>query len=147
LAVVSAAASPALATEVYLGRGVVTAITAPCDTATVQVELLGGQFDLTYYPIIEGKQNGPEALAFFNDGRAQLLQATDPVGSLNGTGTYNATKISSSAEIFYFSGSYNLSIKPISASAVSLAGTITNAWDIAGCTITFQSTLGIRPTT
>jgi hypothetical protein len=147
LALMSAASSPALAQQVYAGRGFVTAITAPCYTKTEQVEALGGQFNLTYYPIIAGQQNGPEALAFFNDGRAQLLVATQSSGSLNGSGTYNATKISADAEIFYFSGSYDFTITTISASALTLAGTVTNAWDIAGCKITFQSVLGLRPNT
>ncbi len=140
-----AAASPALADISYTGRAVVTAITGPCATIYATVALPGTEATLVYRPLITGVQAGTETLSLHNDMRAELLEPTTAGASLNGAGVYRAAKLSAGGNLVYYRGKYALTVSPITSTIMTLTGTLTNAWNVTGCTITFQSTLGLRP--
>jgi hypothetical protein len=141
IAVMLAATSSAFADEVYLGREFTTATTGACATTPLPVAEAGDTANLLYHPAFAGS---PESLSLFNDVRAFYLESSGSAG-LNGTGVYRATKISAGGRLKTYAGDYKLDIRQAGTDIVKIAGTLTNAWDIKGCSFTFQAVLGLKP--
>jgi hypothetical protein len=142
-ALLLSATSAAYADEFYVGRQVVTATTGACATTPLPVVQAGDTANLVYRPAIAGVQTN-EGLAILNDFRA-LYIAPSGKASLNGTGIYKATKIGAAGVLSFYSAAYSFSIKQIGPDIVTVSGTLARAWDIEGCTITFQAVLGLKP--
>jgi hypothetical protein len=139
------ATAPAMAQVTYGGKEFVTATTAACSTSTETVERPGDVANLIYRPAVAGVQAGPDSLAILTDTRALHIQPASSTGSLNGTGTYHAVKISSDAVLLNYGGDYSFTVTQVATDIVTISGTIDNAWDLKGCNVTFQSVLGLRP--
>jgi hypothetical protein len=107
------------------------------------VEEAGENANLLYHPAVSG---APESLSFYNDLRAFYLAPSGTAG-LNGTGVYKATKIGAGGRVETYTGDYKLDIKQSGTDSVAISGTLTNAWNIAGCSFTFQAILGLKPGT
>jgi hypothetical protein len=137
------ATSSAYAAEFYIGREVITATSGACATTPSPVEQAGDTADLVYHPAVAGVQTN-EGLAIFSDFRA-LYVAPTGASSLNGTGVYDGTKIGGAGTLSAYSAGYNLDIKHIGQDIVTISGTLANAWDVQGCTVTFQAVLGLKP--
>jgi hypothetical protein len=140
------ATAPALAQVTYGGKEFVTSTTAACSTSTETVERPGDVANLIYRPAVTGVQSGPDSLAFLTDTRALHIEPASATASLNSSGTYHAVKISSDAALVYYGGDYSLTITQVATDIVTISGTIDNAWDVRGCSVTFQSVLGLHPT-
>jgi len=143
VALLLTASSSAYADEFYVGRQVVTSTTGACATTPLAIVQAGDTANLVYRPAIAGVQTN-EALAILNDFRA-LYIAPSGTASLNGSGVYKATKIGNAGVLSFYSADYALSIKQIGPDIVTVSGTLARAWDIEGCTITFQAVLGLKP--
>jgi hypothetical protein len=131
---------------VWQGVGFIKTVTPAC--TTVPVAEVDDYYTVVYRPILtQIKQPGPEGLAFYTDRSSQVFNSPSSSKSLDGTGTYKGDGIGSHANSFAFAGTYALTISAVTPTTpiVTVDGTLTNFWDTAGCTVTFESVLGLRP--
>jgi hypothetical protein len=138
-----AATPAAFADSVFIGRNVITGASSACATTPLAVTQTGSTSSIVYKPQGPG-QAGPDSLAIFDDDRAMYIEPNTG-GSLNGSGLYKAVKIAAGAKVISFVAGYKISLAQSSPAVIYLTGTISNYWDVSGCTITFEAALGHKP--
>jgi hypothetical protein len=140
---VSSVASAQTQPNTWQGSITIRALTG----AGCEGELRVGQIGIAVYRPRIGT-SGPSRLQFVFT-RAAVNHEKTTAGQMNGSGSYDGTKLGSRAGVSSFSGTFNLNSQPATVAAntpnVTLSGTITNFFDNPDCTATFTAPMTKRP--
>lgn len=138
------AALPAFATEVWQGDMFVTAVTSACAADGLVVN----DFFRAVYKPRNLVDNGVDTkLSLVGPRNAQRYMVAN--GPLTGTGNYQATMITSRANVDSWNGGFSAaSVLPTptaTTQTVVVKVTLNTFGDVAGCTVTLKGSLGNRP--
>ncbi len=135
----------AMAQTVWQGEVFLTSVTSPCTPNAVGS--VGDFYRVIYRPKLTGASTA-DALAFVGSRSDYLVTSATGSATLQGSGTYKGTYISSHASTGSTTGAFQLTIlpAPVTASALNLTitGTITNFFAVTGCDIGIRAALTQR---
>jgi hypothetical protein len=136
--------STASAVEVWQGDLFATAATTECAAVSWSVN----EFARAIFRPANVTDNGPNSVLVVLGGRS--AQRYSVTGNLAGNGSYSATAIGSSTNIFSWNGAFSqASVKPAAPTATTVTlvvkARLANFFNVANCTLTLQGSLGKRP--
>jgi hypothetical protein len=142
--IAAATASPAFAVQVWQGDMFLTDANAACKAKGFTVDDF---FRGVYRPAGVADNGANSFLSLTGSRNSQRFSVAG--GTLSGSGTYNGTFITSTAGFLSWSDSFSgAKVKPaptLTTPSITITVKIKTFGDVAGCNVTLQGALGIRP--